>query len=298
MNKLRLLALSIICAISTCVYAQNTIVLKLKDGTSKQFPLENVERIVHSEDLSSDTDMHDDALIVASASAQKTVTLHFRDGSTLQHLVGEIESISQEYDASEDTYTLDDIQYPTPTAVDGMSTTETKWANMNVGAMSVDDPGIRFWFDEEDDIKTILDAVGDGWRLPTTEEVEELFGGKLPDVDGTCWNEYQHFANLDLSDFKKNFWVGDHVVRCVSKTSDATLPIVLFDDMLNHGKDTAMDWEFYFTIYVQLSKEDDTLCVMRLWINHDYDNLRIWYGRWTDYPTRSDYGGMIRLVKD
>ena len=105
---------------------------------------------------------------VMEAQTEKIV-LHMKDGRTVEYAMDEVdyvELVAPEGSGSQET--VPEVGGTIAEGVDmGLS---VLWAEHNLGAADATDLGGRFTFDTSD-----IDAWGDGWRLPTDEEWEELY---------------------------------------------------------------------------------------------------------------------------
>lgn len=103
------------------------------------------------------------------AQTQEKVVLHLKDGQTVEYPMSEVdyvELIAPEADAPGTI--VPEVGGTVAQGVDlGVS---VLWAEHNLGATDATDLGGRFAFDA-----TELNAWGEGWRLPTEEEWEELY---------------------------------------------------------------------------------------------------------------------------
>lgn len=83
---------------------------------------------------------------------------------------------------SDYVYTIDGVTYPMPEAVDLGLPSGTKWASMNVGAMTEREKGLDIGTDRLDNIpsqmetfkKSLTKDIGDSWSVPTLNDAIEL----------------------------------------------------------------------------------------------------------------------------
>ncbi|MCQ2243288.1 MAG: hypothetical protein MJZ32_03410 [Bacteroidaceae bacterium] len=109
-------------------------------------------------------------LIATAAMAQQKMTVHLNNGQQITYNISDVKYVEIEAESSTDNPAADGVGGVVGDPVDlGLS---VKWASHNLGATLTSDDGGRFtWADAGSNaIKW-----GDGWRLPTNEEWEELY---------------------------------------------------------------------------------------------------------------------------
>ena len=91
--------------------------------------------------------------LTVKAQATHNMKITFQDGNTVVYgmeNVKTVEFIEKDEPAAKETYTISGIEYPMPEAIDLGLPSGTKWANMNIGAKSIDDIGLDFaWAETE-----------------------------------------------------------------------------------------------------------------------------------------------------
>jgi len=96
------------------------------------------------------------------------VILHLKDGQTVEYLMDEVDYVELTAPESSSGSTVPEVGGTVADGIDlGLS---VLWAEHNLGATDATDLGGRFAFDSSD-----IDTWGEGWRLPTDEEWEELY---------------------------------------------------------------------------------------------------------------------------
>lgn len=103
------------------------------------------------------------------AQTQEKVVLHMKDGQTVEYLMEEVEYV--ELSVPEQQHPGSVVPEVGGTVGEGVDLgLSVLWADHNLGAAEQTDLGGRFAYDD-----TEIDAWGDGWRLPTDEEWQELY---------------------------------------------------------------------------------------------------------------------------
>lgn len=109
-------------------------------------------------------------MLVSSTSAfaqtEEKIIVHLKDGKTAEFLIDDVDYVEIPSTAKEQV-PADGVGGTVAEGVDlGLS---VKWAEHNLGAESPAEVGGRFAWDADE-----MQAWGDGWRVPTDDEWEEL----------------------------------------------------------------------------------------------------------------------------
>lgn len=110
-------------------------------------------------------------MLPLSSLAQQKMTVHLKDGQQVTYNVNQIDYVEMEAGTTADNKpAIEGIEGVEGEAVDlGLS---VKWADINLGAKYCTDDGKRFsWNDAADNAS----KWGEGWRLPTEKEWQELY---------------------------------------------------------------------------------------------------------------------------
>jgi len=100
---------------------------------------------------------------------QEKVILHMKDGQTVEYMMDDVDFV--ELITPSKSSSTEEVPEVGGTVAEGIDLgLSVLWAEHNLGAADATDLGGRFAFDASE-----LNAWGDGWRLPTDEEWEELY---------------------------------------------------------------------------------------------------------------------------
>lgn len=109
-------------------------------------------------------------LLSTVAVAQQKMTVYLNNGQQVSYNISDVSYVEIDGAASAGANTVEGVGGVVGDAIDlGLS---VKWANHNLGATLASDDGGRFAWS---DVSSNAAKWGEGWRLPTDKEWEELY---------------------------------------------------------------------------------------------------------------------------
>lgn len=109
--------------------------------------------------------------VTTAAFAQQEMTVHLKGGQQITYDINEINYVElKAHTATSDSPAAEEVGGVVGNAVDlGLS---VQWADINLGAEQPTDDGVRLSWS---DASSLASKWGNGWRLPTAEEWQELY---------------------------------------------------------------------------------------------------------------------------